>query len=294
MAKISANGVATVKLVGGTVKASTKISVPTAGSSGANFTPLGYVTLERRINGTIGITITALGGDVGGTLLPVQKTTTAVKHHIALASIDLAFPGGGYAIATVSSKGVVKITGLLPDGVPFSAASALRDNNTIAFYTTVKGPKPPAIVGGELIVANLANTDITGQVAWLKQPQLPGVKGLHLDIVDTLMNANGSLYDGTAPLPAGNGTLNLSGGDLNINESNVVVVSADGIPAVPTGSLETWTGVKPKVGKFTARVTIPAFTNPVKGSGLYLPKSNSAWGFFPGKTVGGRIELTVP
>jgi hypothetical protein len=291
---LSAKGVATVKLVGGTVKATTKISVPTVGISGANFTPLGYVTLERQINGTIEISLTALGGDIGGTLLPVQKTATAAKYHIALASIDLAIPGGGYAIAKVSKKGAVKITGLLPDGVPFSAASALRDNNTIAFYTVVKGPKPPAIVGGELTVADLANTDIAGQLSWLKRPQLPGVKGLHLGLVDTVMNAQGSIYDGTSPLPSGNGTLKLSGGDLTVNQSNAVAVSTAGIPEVPTGALQTWTGVKVKVGKFTAKVTVPAFTKPVKGSGLYLPKSNRAWGFFPGKTVGGRIELTVP
>jgi hypothetical protein len=291
---LSAKGVATVKLVGGTVKATTKISVPTVGSSGANFTSLGYVTLERQINGTIEISLTALGGDIGGTLLPVQMTATAAKYHIALASIDLAIPGGGYAIAKVSKKGAVKITGLLPDGVPFSAASALRDNNTIAFYTMVKGPKPPAIVGGELTVADLANTDIAGQLSWLKRPQLPGVKGLHLSLVDTVMNASGCLYDGTVPLPSGNGTLKLSGGNLTVNESNAVAVSTTGIPAVPAGALQTWTGVKVKVGKFSAKVTVPTITKPVKGSGLYLPKSNRAWGFFPGKTVGGRIELTVP
>ncbi len=293
-ATISAHGLATVKLAGGTVKAATKISVPTVGSSGANFTPLGYVTLERRINGTLQVSLTALGGDIGGTLLPVQKTAPVAKHHIALASINATLPGGSYAIATTSVKGVVKITGLLPDGVPFSAASALRDNQTIAFYTAVKGPKPPAMVGGELTLANLTKTDITGQVSWLKQPQLPGVKGLHLDFVDTVMNANGSLYDGTTLLPPGNGTLNLSGGDLNGNESNAVMISTAGIPTVPTGALKTWTGAKLKLGKFAATVMVPAFTKAVKGSGLYLPKSKRAWGFFPGKTVGGRIELTVP
>ena len=34
--------------------------------------------------------------------------------------------------------------------------------------------------------------------------------------------------------------------------------------------------------------------NKVGGSCVYLPKSNSAWGFFPGTSVGGRIELTIP
>jgi hypothetical protein len=112
--------------------------------------------------------------------------------------------------------------------------------------------------------------------------------------VNTFLDANGSLFDGTAALLTGNGTLNLSGGDLGGNETNPVVISAAGIPAVPTGALKTWTGVNKKVGKFTATVTVPGITKPVKGSGLYLPKSNRAWGFFPGKTVGGRIELTVP
>ena len=73
-----------------------------------------------------------------------------------------------------------------------------------------------------------------------------------------------------------------------------MVVSATGIPEVPTGALQTWTGVNQKLGKFTATVTVPTITKPVKGRGLYLPKSNSTWGFFPGTTIGGRIELTVP
>ena len=32
----------------------------------------------------------------------------------------------------------------------------------------------------------------------------------------------------------------------------------------------------------------------LNGAGIYLPKSNSAWGYFPGTTLGGRIELTQP
>ena len=62
------------------------------------------MALQRKIDGTLEISLVALGGNIGGTLLPVQKTATVAKHHIALASIDVALPGGGFAIATVSAS----------------------------------------------------------------------------------------------------------------------------------------------------------------------------------------------
>lgn len=291
---ISAKGVATVKLLGGSAKASAKITLTAAPSSGAASTPLGYLVLDRNVNNTVDLTLFALGGNITGTLLPVVTTAAVEKYHIALVSPETTIPGGGYAIAAISNKGVVKITGLLPDGVPFSAASALRDNDTIALYAVPKGPKPPATVGGEVTLADLANTDVSGEIGWLKLPQLANVKGLHLSGVSTVLTANGSLFTGLDALPTGNGTLRLFGGNLAAPEMNAVIVNAAGIPAVPAGALKTWTGVKQKVGKFSATVTVPGITKPVKASGLYLPKINGAVGFFPGTTEGGRIVLTVP
>lgn len=289
---ISANDVATVQLIGGTLKVNAKVVFPTGQTTASTFTPLGYLTLTKNSDGTIELSLSALGGNVGGTLQALVTSATATKFHIALRSIDSAFPGGGYAIATVSKKGAVSVVGLLPDGVPFSAGSSLRDNGTVAIYGVVNKAKPPAIVAGELVTANLAETDVTGEISWLKLPQLANVKGLHLGGVDTLLTANGSIFDGTVALPAGSGTLKLSGGNLAGDETATVTVTA-GVPAL-SGSLQAWTGVKPKVGKFAAKVAVPNVTKPVKGSGLYLPKSNSAWGFFPGSSVGGRIELSVP
>jgi hypothetical protein len=285
---LSSKGIATVQLLGGAGKTGTKIAVPTIPSNGANFTSFGYTQLARKADGTLDVAIFALGGEIRGTLLPVQKTATVAKHHIALA-------GGGYAIANVSAKGGVKLTGLLPDGVPFTGASALRDNNTFAFHTAVKGPKPPSTAAGELTVADLARTDVSGTLKWAKLPQLPGVKGLYLAGTTEVLTANGCLYSGSAPLPSGTGTLRLVGGNLSADETNSVTISTGGIPApAAVSALKTWTGVKPKLGKFSATIAIPGIPKPVKGSGLYLPKSNSAWGFFPGKTIGGSIELKVP
>lgn len=293
-AKLSASGIATLRIIGGTAKASAKISVPSPGSTGTSFTALGNVTLVRNPNGVLFVSIEALGGSISGSLKPLKREDTATKYHVTLASPTSAIPGGGYAIATVSKKAGVRVIGVLPDGLSFSTTSGIQDNGTIGFYTPVaKGAKPPAFIGGELVPANLAATDITGELAWAKLPQLAKVKGLHLDGVDTTLNVNGSLYSGEVALPSGAGTLVLSGGNLSPNESNPVTLE-DGAPTVPVGSLVSWTGVNQRVGKFSAKITVPGITKPVRGSGIYLPKSNRAWGFFPGTTAGGRIELVGP
>jgi hypothetical protein len=292
-ATISSTGAATVQLRGGTASVKAKVSVPTVGTPGSAFTSLGNLLLLRNANGTVSIGLSALGGGLEGSLRAARTTATAERHHIALAAIDPAIQGGGFAIATVSTKGIVKITGTLPDGLPFTSATCLSDNGSFSFFTPVsKGAKPPALLGGELFTADLAATDITGELAYLKLPQLPKAKGTHLTGVDTILNANGSLYPADATLPAGPGLLRLLGGNLNADEENIVTVTA-GVPAL-VGSLKAWTGVKAKVGRFSAKVEVPAFPKPVKGAGLYLPKSARAWGYFPGKTDGGRIDLVFP
>lgn len=287
--QLSASGIATVQIQARTVTARTRINL--SGDSGLSYTPLGVVSLTHTTRGTFNVSIEALGGSVNGDLRPAQTSATATKYNIALSGIN-ATTGGGYSIATVSKKGAVKITGVLPDGVPFSAASMLRDNNTFILYAASnKGANPPAFVGGQLLAEDLATTDVTGELNWSKSPQLSTSKGLHTDGVNITLAANGSIYDSTKPLPAGNATLALSGGNLAAPESTAVTVSAGGVPTIPTGSLKSWTGVNRKAGTFRATVAVPTVTKPVKGSGIYLQKTNSAWGFFPGTTVGGCIDL---
>ncbi len=42
------------------------------------------------------------------------------------------------------------------------------------------------------------------------------------------------------------------------------------------------------------KVKTPVSARAVKGSGIYLQKSNSAWGYFPGTTQGDLIQLQQP
>ncbi len=82
----------------------------------------------------------------------------------------------------------------------------------------------------------------------------------------------------------------VSGGDLVSKITTTPTVTA-GKPTLDA-FVPAWTAV-PSKGTFTNKIKAP--NKPAEtGSGIYLPKSNSAWGFFLGKTRGGRIELTVP
>lgn len=291
-ATFSAANVATIQLIGDTVKVNAKATFSTGSTTASVATSLGYLTLTKNLDGTVSLDLIALGGNVSGTLQPLTSTAAPAKHHIAIRSLHSNFSGGAFATATISKKAGVAIVGILPDGVPFKAAAGLQDNGSFVFYSLATKAKPAASIAGDFTVATLPGTDVTGGLSWYKLPQLPTVKGLHLGGADILLEASGCISDGTVPLPDGPGTLLLDGGNLAVSELLAATVSA-GIPTVATSTLKSWTA-NAKKGTFAVKVFVPGITKPVAGKGLYLPKSGSAWGFFPGTTEGGRIELVVP
>jgi hypothetical protein len=52
--------------------------------------------------------------------------------------------------------------------------------------------------------------------------------------------------------------------------------------------------VHPASGTVSVRVKTYTHSPAMKGRGVYLPKSNSAWGFYPGIVGGGSIQLSQP
>ena len=289
---VSPKGSVTGQFMVGGSKAKAMFAMKSTDPTGGGLTSLGALSIVRNADGTISATLAANGGDLTGTLRPSALTNTAARQHLAFASTQSAYHGGGYAMANRKTTGSEVIVGVLPDGRPFSAAGYVSDNGTTSFYAVEsKFVLPAGIVGGELVDANLPTTDVTGELAWSKPAQGPGAKGNHLGGVNTVLTANGSLYNG-ALLLDGPGLLTLSGGNLVVDETGPVLVTL-GLPVLPTGSLKGWAGVKVTVGQFRAKVQVPGFTKPVTGGGVYLPKSQTAWGYFPGTTVGGRIELTT-
>ena len=290
---ISAMGSASAQVLVSSGRGRARFGFARTASMASTTTALGALNFVRNADGTMGATLVVTSGNLIATMRPVPAASPVEKYHVALASVDAGIPGGGYLSLMVRRTSDVAIVGTLPDGRPFNAATSISDNGTIAFYAVEsRFVLPSGGLGGELTSGDLAATDLTGELAWTKPAQSIGAKGEHLSGVHTLLTANGCLYTG-GPLLAGAGTLNLTGGNLAADEHSSVTIAA-GAPSLPAGALTAWAGGQAAAGKFRARVKVPGVFRPVSAGGLYLPKSHSAWGYFPGTTVGGRIELTAP
>ncbi|MEI7928972.1 MAG: hypothetical protein WCH40_10525, partial [Verrucomicrobiales bacterium] len=144
---------------------------------------------------------------------------------------------------------------------------------------------------GELTLGNNVATDIVGDFVWSKPSG--GVKGTERFAVDTVLTANGSLFDRTIPLYTGGASLALTGGNLLLDELSFPTITnglPDGLPAVPIGSVVTWKS-KSGVGTYVFNVVQPSGVR-VAGTGIYLQKSSRAVGYFPGPVNGGRVVVT--
>ena len=251
----------------------------------------GIFTLDAMHTATVGgLTITedadhrltiayVSGGTLTGNLRQSATGVAPRQLNVALAGADrTALPGGGYLRAYVRTASKVNILGVLPDGRSFVAVSPLADNSSVSFYITATRT-PGAFIGGEFTLGDLPATDCTGELEWTHASTL------------TALTANGSLYSAGAALPAGACTLTLAGGSL-ASPTTSATSALSGKPTLST-VIPAWL-VKPAIGTFFARVKTPGSFRAVKGSGIYLPKSHSAWGTFPGTPVSGSILLTQP
>ncbi|HEV7405123.1 MAG TPA: DUF4394 domain-containing protein [Chthoniobacteraceae bacterium] len=289
---ISPNGrVASLVLKTGPSIVRRLVVFPAGSMTATRETPLGTVTLTRNADGTVTCQLAVPDVIRGGVLQARHAAGAPRRYHVALAGTYThpvivigdppnppyyppTVPGGGFAIVHVLANGSVLVTSVLPNGSSFSAATSLRENETISFFSAVRrGVRAPVDVAGEMVLADLPTTDLTGEWIW----------------ADTILTANGSLYRGQIPA-AGTGVLELSGGDVPGQRSTVTVTA--GRPDA-VAALERWI-VYPRSGIFLAGVRIPGLPRASLGRGLYLPKSQTAWGYFPGKTTGGRISLSQP
>ncbi len=196
---------ATVRMTAGTRVARFPLYLPAGSNMGSRLLGFGTLTLTRNADGTVSASLASSGDLLDGVLQPRHAPAAPGRYNAALASIDAAIPGGGYLFVNTLTASGAFLVGRLPDGQVFSASTSVRDDGTIAFYAVVRGGvNPPEIVGGELVFADLTATDFTGELAWAKPVQRPGVRGLHLGGVNTILTVNGCQFK-RQPLPAGAG-----------------------------------------------------------------------------------------
>ncbi len=249
--------------------------------------PFGSVEAVVDEDGRLALTVTGASDSFTGLLRHAASSTTSGLYNVAVAGADRStVPGGGYLRARLTTSGRTRVSGKLPDGRAFSTSATLQDNGTFAFYTLIPRTSPAAVVAGEFTLADLAATDVTGEIEWSLPPQ---GSGLHASGVSATLVANGSLYDSADALPSGPVEVRFSGADLP-GESIVSSTATNGKVERRT-EITAWSA-SGRYGTFTARLKPAGATAVVKATGIYLPKTNSAWGFFPGLTVGGQVEVT--
>jgi hypothetical protein len=216
----------------------------------------------------------------------------------------------GYATMTVTDKGGVILSGVLPDGEPFSTHGSLDLVNgfpagTLSFaqplrYPSVTNQGSAGFLYGSLSFAPvLGASDISGTLEWIKPQQS---KGDYQAPFDTNLAVIGSFY---APPAAGGNVLpgfpiegsGLSGGSLVMSDMFAVVLS---------GSAYLTTANQLLITNRTdnLKITITPSTGVFKGSFLYLGNvrvgftgvlfqdQSMAGGLFLGPNGYGSVSLT--
>lgn len=233
----------------------------------------------------------ALSGGITGTLRPAMLSASARTYNVAIAGTAATMPGGGYGTVRVRTSGAVILSFLLPDGKRLSASGELCDNGTVSVFAHEALPSlaPTAFLGGEFNFANLAKTDITGELEWKKPAQSAG---MHRAGLNTIVTINGCASDATPGIADGPVIVRCAGGDFSAPFSIASTISSGRVAAV-TGKIMDWQ-VNPVTKFFRIRFFQPASRKLTLAYGVYLPKSANAVGFFSGANVGGKVEIAAP
>lgn len=201
--------------------------------------------------------------------------------------------GDGYGTLTIDSAGKVRFAGALSNGTKFAAAAPLSPDYTLPLYASLDRAK--GSLSGTLAFANLAATDVTGTVTWIKPDT---AKGLYRTHFETSLNVAGSSYGVSdtmvRALPLANTVPNASftatGGGLvpsltkavTLDEHNKFTVS---VPSADRLALSI------KVSNGLVRGSFINSGRRLRFSGVILQKQDLAGGFFLGSSSSGTISI---
>ncbi len=165
----------------------------------------------------------------------------------------------------------------------------MADNGSITFYGRQAATTPFGYVGGEFIFADLAKTDLTGEMEWKRPAQF---SRMDRAAVNTIVVANGCIANGTFGIPDGAATMTFNGGNYAAPAAYAVTVGGGAVtPFLPT--LRFWTPIATSQ-TFKFRFLQPGRTIDSTGTGMYFEKSQTALGYFPGILLSGKVELKQP
>ena len=201
-------------------------------------------------------------------------------------------PGGnGYGTVKVDVSGNVIFTGALGDGAKAAQKTTIsKDGRWPFFVAPYKGLG--GILGWLTFTTNLANTDISGSLNWMVQPQQKAKLYPGGFSFPNTIQVLGSVYSFTnglplLNLPAGGASI-LQQGNLPESFTNHFTLGSNNKTASSDGLSVT---ITTKTGLFKGTARDPNNGKSVLINGVLLQKQNSAYGTFLGTDQSGPVYL---
>jgi hypothetical protein len=204
--------------------------------------------------------------------------------------------GHGYGLVSVSSNGVVSLTGFLGDATAEAQTggtiSVSKDGNWPLYMSLYSGK---GLALGWINVANIINTtNVAGSVTWIKPANstnqfYPAGFTNDLDVVASTYIAPGL---GVPILAAAVTSFVISGGDVSVPLTNAITLNASNqITVAPPNALQLNATVSTNNGAITG-----TFINPTTGAtnsfkGAVVQSDNFAAGQFSSATNAGAILI---
>lgn len=216
--------------------------------------------------------------------------TPALHYTLLIPGADTSVtqPGGdSYGTVTMSTKGAISFSGVLADGSKVTQKGNVLVNGQWPFYVSLYSGK--GSIFGWLTFSNTLDSDISGNVEWIKPPN---AGGLYPAGFTNFVEATGSAYAFTKGAPV----LNFSTGLLSLSNGNLISsifnqFTLDSASKITSTNSTLKMTITTASGLFKGTITNPDTGKPISLNGVVLQKQNSGSGFFLGTTQAGRVTL---
>lgn len=215
--------------------------------------------------------------------------------------------GHGWATASITPAGLVKVAGKLADGIPFTAAGPLAKDGTFALFTSLY--KGLGVLAGTLTFAppprdpSPAASDASGILTWEKPQEIKNK--IFPDPFATTLDALGSFYvppgKDQRALPgldaSGTARLRFLGADLPGTVTKDILISTKNTvtyPAPLTATDKLKLTFTARTGAFAGSFLHPGTGKTKVFTGVLLQKQERGAGHFLDSADSGQVELAAP
>jgi hypothetical protein len=273
---------------------------------------------SHQVTGSVvdGTTVSVLAADralytsKGNPTAPLVNTPSAlVSGYTVLfkaeAGAASAFPqGDGWATASVSTAGVVKLKGALADGTAITYSGPLSISNELPFYVQLY--KRQGSISGPVKFENLATTDLVGENLYWFRPADSKSKvypagwpaGITTDLIGSKFVKAGKTDANSLFGFTGSGTLAFTQGLLAETIEKGFSITAANKVTNEDGDKSFALKVAGATGIFSGSFTPPGEKKKPAFKGVVLQKSGEASGFFlstaTATSQGGKVTVAVP